>query len=240
MTITEAARQSIAVSYSEPEGIGPRGTLIVLTAPGETADAYARFGRRFSADAYRVTVIEADHEALTRDLIATGDLVAPIVIVGTDSAAQHAVEIAHEHGDSVAAVILAGIAVETGDDYQPELADEILARTACPNHQRILAETSSGPLFATRPALPQISATGIELTVPVLALHGNADRLSPLDSAIAEYRKFGVTEVHIVDGGLHDVLNDVSHRSVAATIVLFLERLRLARGLQPLVWAEHL
>jgi hypothetical protein len=30
-----------------------------------------------------------------------------------------------------------------------------------------------------------------------------------------------------IAGGRHDVLNDVTHRTVAATIVLFLERLRL-------------
>ena len=30
----------------------------------------------------------------------------------------------------------------------------------------------------------------------------------------------------VIAGGRHDILNDVTHRSVAATIVLFLERLR--------------
>ncbi|MGD6652180.1 hypothetical protein VWW24_22790, partial [Xanthomonas citri pv. citri] len=33
-------------------------------------------------------------------------------------------------------------------------------------------------------------------------------------------------DVVIVSGGRHDILNDVTHRSVAAEIVQFLERLR--------------
>jgi hypothetical protein len=34
-----------------------------------------------------------------------------------------------------------------------------------------------------------------------------------------------------IAGGRHDVLNDVTHRTVAATIILFLERLRLGADL---------
>jgi hypothetical protein len=37
--------------------------------------------------------------------------------------------------------------------------------------------------------------------------------------------------VTVIVGGRHDVLNDLSHRTVAATIVLFLERLRLGADL---------
>lgn len=39
----------------------------------------------------------------------------------------------------------------------------------------------------------------------------------------------------LVDGGRHDLLNDLSHRSVAATIVLFLESLRAGPGLPPVL-----
>jgi hypothetical protein len=36
------------------------------------------------------------------------------------------------------------------------------------------------------------------------------------------------------NGGRHDVLNDALHRTAAATVVLFLERLRLSADLPPI------
>jgi hypothetical protein len=48
--------------------------------------------------------------------------------------------------------------------------------------------------------------------------------------------------VHVVSdpGRVHDVLNDVSHCTVAATIVLFLERPRLGADLPPIAVSEKL
>jgi hypothetical protein len=62
---------------------------------------------------------------------------------------------------------------------------------------------------------------------PPLGLHGGADTISPLDQARGHYPGALVT----IAGGRHDVLNDVTHRTVAATIVPFLERLRLGADL---------
>src|SRR5579871_379262 len=46
-----------AVSWPEPPGIAPRGTLIVIPGRGEQPGVYERFGRRISADGYRVHVV---------------------------------------------------------------------------------------------------------------------------------------------------------------------------------------
>jgi hypothetical protein len=43
----------------------------------------------------------------------------------------------------------------------------------------------------------------------------------------------------VVEGGRHDVLNDATHRCVAATIVLFLESLRLGPELPEIVRAPR-
>jgi hypothetical protein len=43
-----------------------------------------------------------------------------------------------------------------------------------------------------------------------------------------------------IAGGRPDVLNDLSHRTVAATIVLFLERLRLGADLPEIARAAAL
>jgi hypothetical protein len=59
--------------------------------------------------------------------------------------------------------------------------------------------------------------------------------VSPLETAREAYRALGVDELAVVDGGLHDALNDVTHRSVAATIVLFLERVKAAAAADPIV-----
>jgi alpha-beta hydrolase superfamily lysophospholipase len=62
--------------------------------------------------------------------------------------------------------------------------------------------------------------------VPVLALHGAADPVSPLDAARTEYAAAPAAELVSLTGGRHDALNDISHRTSAATVLLFLERLR--------------
>ena len=73
--------------------------------------------------------------------------------------------------------------------------------------------------------------------IPVLAIHGAADPVSPVDAAIEAYQDLGATQVTVIAGGLHDILSDVSHRTVAATVVIFLERLRVGADL-PLIARE--
>ncbi len=70
----------------------------------------------------------------------------------------------------------------------------------------------------------------------MLALHGKTDRISPLDAALVFYRRIPNVTIKTVEDGRHDALNDATHRSVAATVVLFLERLRLDASLPPLVF----
>jgi len=43
-----------ALTWTEPEGIACRGTLVVLPGRGEPPTHYERFGRRVAADGYRV------------------------------------------------------------------------------------------------------------------------------------------------------------------------------------------
>jgi alpha-beta hydrolase superfamily lysophospholipase len=62
----------------------------------------------------------------------------------------------------------------------------------------------------------------------VLVLHGSADRLSPVEQARSVAAALPRGELAVIDGGRHDVLNDLAHRSVAAEIVQFLERVRVS------------
>ncbi|WP_211216757.1 alpha/beta hydrolase [Paractinoplanes globisporus] len=214
--------------YDEPAGIAPRGTVIVAAGRGEHAGAYARFGKRISADGYRVRVlpdVTADLDAAfdtAGKLLADDALPGPKVIAGSDTGALFALAL----GPRPDALILAGLPVARpeGINLLGGWEAEIEARTACPNHRRVLGDGASTLLAPIPPAL---SAAVEQTSLPTLGLHGDADPISPLDEARPLYPGTLVA----VAGGRHDVLNDVSHRTVAATIVLFLERLRLGPSL---------
>ena len=228
-------------NWNEPAGVKPRGTLFLLTGRGEKPEVYTRFATRISADAYRVVVISAaDYttpgaRAEIDELINSIDVVEPSVLVGSDVGARAALELAASRTLNIDAVITAGLAIAGAAPIGDRDA-EIEARTACPVHRGVLGRATHGTLSTAvgSIALGRPAPTGLD--VSVLAIHGAADAISPLGAgAIAFYRNAGVAEVTVVDGGRHDILNDVSHRSVAAVIVLFLERLRLGAGQAPLL-----
>ncbi|MGI3785096.1 MAG: alpha/beta hydrolase [Janthinobacterium lividum] len=239
-TGAETVTELDTVEWREPTGLHPRGTLVVLGGRGEPPEVYARFAARLSADAYRVLVVSTADPASgaaraeITALVRSPALVGPVVLVGSDTGARLALDLVGDDDVTPAALVLAGLPVcgPVAGAAWPQ--DEIAARTACPTHQGVLRQSSRGSL-ADRPVLPRL-VRGLDLRgVPVLALHGADDVISPLPAVLDLCRGAGVPEVHVVAGGRHDILNDVSHRSVAATLVLFLERLRLDQHLAPLV-----
>jgi pimeloyl-ACP methyl ester carboxylesterase len=128
-------------------------------------------------------------------------------------------------GGGFDAVIVAGLPISDrvhGDDLE--------LRTACPNHRKVLT-ASALPLADV--VLPNLSSRLASLSaprVPLLAIHGAADEVSTPADAVTRYRELGASTILVVRGGRHDILNDVSHRSVAASIVLFLEEVRDGGG----------
>jgi alpha-beta hydrolase superfamily lysophospholipase len=216
-------------AYDEPEGINPRGTVIVAAGRGETAAAYQRFGRRIAADGYRVRVLPdgrslADFEKLLVD----DGLPAPHVVVGSDTGALIALALARRQVAGLDAVVLAGLPVPGTPDL-PDWDDELEARSACPTYRGYLnaGAVTPGVLSSAPIPIELTDDTGI-VTIPTLGVHGDADPVSPLGAAPYP------GPVTVISGGRHDVLNDLSHRTVAATVILFLERLRLGADL-PLI-----
>ncbi|MDQ0642281.1 alpha/beta hydrolase [Microbacterium murale] len=195
-----------------------RGILAVVTGRGERAPVYERFGRRLSADGYTVGVFEADADAAAAWLAGVDDV--PVVLVGSDTGAAAVLRVLSQ-GETPDGAIIAGTPVDVDGAAQP--ADE--ERTACPLHLGVLgsleARTSD---FAVEhvPASADLAA----IAVPVLAFHGSADAVSPIAEAGALLSAVPDIELLETVDGLHDALNDQSHRSVAASIVLWLERLR--------------
>ena len=226
MTTIDVPRHTV---HEPAEGVRVRGSLAVIAGAGETSRVYERFGRRISTDGYIVGVFEA---AAAEEAVQwlTAHEYAPRVLVGSDRGAAIALTVAAD-GAAIDGVVVAGIPV-AGDDAE---AAGVEQRTSCPVHLGVLgtAEAVSSTASATTTVPdPQTLAA---IAVPVLAIHGEDDPLAPLTAAreavaLVDQLEF-VETVH----GLHDALNDISHRSVAASIVLWLERLRADGVAVPIV-----
>ena len=213
-----------------------RGTLALIAGRDETAAVYRRFGTRVSADGYTVGVFEGPDAAVAW-LGEQAD--GPRVLVGSDTGAS-AVLTALAQGDVADAAIVAGIVVDL--EHAPTDAE----RTACPVHLGVLAEqhastgaapqggASPDPVEGPAAALPD-AADLAAIAVPVLAVHGGADPVSPFAQARAVLSAIPDVEIVETVDGLHDALNDQTHRSVAASIVLWLERLRTGDVHAPIV-----
>jgi hypothetical protein len=228
MTTTVTHGAISTASWTEPDGLNPRGTVFVLASNGEPPEVYARLAARLSADAYRVVVISSD-DALdvgTQEAIAAlvdGEgVIAPKVLIGSDTGAVAVRALVGQGRVHPAAVVLAGYptgpvgVVVAGTTWQ----DEIEARTACPTHRGVLSAHAQ-PIHRDRPA-----AVDATLDVAILAVHGAADTIAPLDEALQQYCNAGAKRVVVVEGGRHDILNDITHRSVAAALVQFLEQVK--------------
>jgi pimeloyl-ACP methyl ester carboxylesterase len=234
------------LAWSEPAGLAARGTLVVLPGRGERPGLYERFGRRLAADAYRVHVVEdptgGDEgiegvSAQVKSLLEAHERPGPAILAGSDTGALLALRLAALGSVTVDALVLAGLP-DTTLDTSVDPDSEAEQRASCPGHQRLLRD--SGLLTAgalTRERIPEALREPLDLaavTVPVLGLHGDNDFISPIDRIRSVYSGLPHAKLLTVDDGRHDVLNASHHRSVAASVVLFLERLRLGSDL-PLI-----
>ncbi|GAA2849472.1 hypothetical protein Acy02nite_00600 [Actinoplanes cyaneus] len=229
------ASEDAVLTWTEPDPIPLRGTLVLLPGRGESAQVYERFGRRLAADAYRVHAITAPaddparaQEQLT-SLLAAADPERPRIVAGSDAGAAFAAHLAATRRlPRASALILAGLPATpraaAGRDWDAELD----ARSFCPTHRGRISEAGvrPGELFTDLPGEwfdPDVPG---EITVPVLGVHGADDPISPLDDVRRWYAAVPRADLVSIAGAPHDVLNDQTHRTVAATVVLFLERLR--------------
>jgi alpha-beta hydrolase superfamily lysophospholipase len=257
--MTLVTEHTLVASWAEPDGIAPRGTLIVIPGRGEQPGLYERFGRRIASDGYRVHVVADPTQEAALSTAQVLDLAAgvrPRVLVGSDTGALFAVGLVASGGVTGAdALVLAGLpaaeepesaAAGPGEPPSPPSPpswdDELDTRTACPTHRGRLAGPGlrRGALYEPVPDGWAALADLERVALPVLGVHGADDPISPLDAARARYAAAPRAELVSIVGGRHDALNDVTHRTVAATIVLFLERLRLGPDLPPIAVSEKL
>lgn len=238
--------QPAVASWTEPEGLAPRGTLILVPGRGEHPEVYERFGRRISGDSYRVHVVA---DPVADPALSEGQIKrqfggpGPVVLVGSDTGALYAVGLAASgQVPDANALILAGLPVTA--DVRPAASwdDELVARTTCPTHRVRLANGSvrPGALYDPIPEGWTDLANLATITQPILGLHGTDDPVSPLTAARARYAAAPNAEFVSVADTTHDTLNNATHRTVAAVIILFLERLRLGAATRPIAVREKL
>ena len=260
MTVSD--QHSSIASWTEPEGLNPRGTIIVIPGRGERPSVYERFGRRISGDAYRVHAVAnpVEDAALAEEQVRSLlDGPKPVVLAGSDTGALFAVGlVASGRLPEADALVLAGLPTVTGQAEAGAPADEtpdangqtasadsweteLKARTACPTHRGRLA----GPILRRGALYEPVPDGWLDLadlkavTLPVLGIHGAADPVSPLAAARARYAAAQHVELVSITDGRHDAFNDITHRTAAATIILFLERLRLGTDLPPIAVREE-
>ncbi|WP_329459238.1 alpha/beta hydrolase [Streptomyces sp. NBC_01497] len=243
MTVTSSPARA---GWHPPAGIAPRGTLLVLPGRGEHPLVYERFGRRLAFDGYVVHAVPVRPEDGPAEVLAAAhtaagpDPVAPVVLVGSDTGALQALHAAasRESAPRIDAVVAAGTAPTGpgGTRHRDAGWDaELAARTSCPTHR---ARLSGDEVFVrgglADPVPDSLRAEAVP-GVPVLLLHGDADPVTPLEEAVRRAGRLPGAALGVVHGGVHDTLNDITHRTTAATVVLWLERLRANGAARPLL-----
>jgi pimeloyl-ACP methyl ester carboxylesterase len=225
-----------------PEGpAAVRGTVLVLPGRGEHGGVYERFGRRLAYDAYAVHAV--DSAVQTPDLAETVAKLAaegpgPLVVAGSDTGALRALALALTvpGGDVISGLILVGLPSREPSAAPEDWRQELEARTACPTHRARLDDDPdfvrgalSEPVPAELLAVPDDPALAA-LAVPALVMHSIDDPVAPASAASALADRLPGAELVLARTPSHDVLNDAIHRTVAAHVVQWLERLRADGG----------
>ena len=247
--MTLADQDAPVIAWNEPDGLIPRGTVIVIPGRGELPAVYERFGRRLAGDAYRVRavadpVVDAElARAQIAGLLAESSLPGPRVLAGSDTGALFAIMLARSGlGAAVDALLLAGLPATPQAGPAASWEEELDARTFCPTHRGRLTGSAvrRGALYEPLPAdwLERADLDG--LRIPILGIHGSDDPISPLGQVRDRYAAAPSAELVRITAGRHDVLNDQTHRTVAALVVLFLERIRQDSGPRPIAVPEQL
>jgi pimeloyl-ACP methyl ester carboxylesterase len=243
------AHEDAVITWNEAGPAPLRGTLVLLPGRGESPDVYERFGRRLAADAYRVHVVTAPSESAELaqdqlvDVLGAADAGTPRIVVGSDAGAAFAAHLAATSPvAAVSALILSGLPTTARGAPAAEWGEELDLRTSCPTHRARISDSGvhRAALFTDLPSEWLDPSIPGRIQLPVLGLHGQDDVVSLLDSARRWYRRVPRAELVSITGGRHDALNDQTHRTVAATIELFLERLRRSADVAPITVAENL
>ncbi|MFC8452040.1 alpha/beta hydrolase [Kitasatospora sp. NPDC057223] len=242
------AATATATVWRPAEGAAQRGTLVLLPGRGESPAVYQRFGRRLAADGYLVHALDLGPEpgpgAVSAALAEVArDSPAPVVLAGSDTGALHALAAVGAGEGRPDGLLLAALPLDPDAAAPADWEDELAVRTACPAHRGALAAdpgfTRGGFGKPVAAGLLNEAPTAPEQLPPVLVLQGGADPLAPAEAVRRFAAGLPSATLVLVEDGRHDVLNDATHRSVAAQIVQWLERLRGGPALPRILTVEE-
>jgi len=213
----------------------PPGDRGGLSGRGERPGVYQRLGKRLAADAYRVRVVGDATEHLeeitvqVKALLGDADRPSPAVLVGSDSGALLALRlVARGHRGGRRA--RPGRAARPGPTAHGGRQAEAEVRASWPHPPEAAARHRARGVPGGR---ADHRADPDALREPVRSRQRagartrparDNDQVSPLERVSADYAGLPQVELLTVADGRHDVLNAANHRSVAASVVLWLER----------------
>lgn len=212
----------------EPDG-ETRGTVMILAGLDETADDFALLTEVLLLAGYAVTIFgdvsvdpRASAEGVARLLENT--IVRPVIVVGTDFGAVLALSFAVESASAAArvdAVVVGGLVTRASRASTIPVAD-FEAVTASGE----AAESQLEPRIPHGFRLPDAQ----RVRLPTLVLHGDADDVTAVADAVSWASLLPFGSLRLVPGGDHHVLVGEARRTIAASIVLFIERQRAGRA----------
>jgi alpha-beta hydrolase superfamily lysophospholipase len=165
----------------------------------------------------------------------------PLVLIGHSLGGLIATRFAQEHGEELAALVLSGPIIGGNPDVEallgldplPEVpldpsllsrdpeVGEAYAADELVYHGPFVRQTLEA-IFAAGRAV----ASGPELAVPALWLHGELDGLAPLDATrpVAERIAGPIFEQKVYDGARHEIFNETNRDEVIDEAISFLNR----------------
>ncbi|MBW0102689.1 Rrf2 family transcriptional regulator [Pseudonocardia sp. KRD291] len=201
-----------------------RGTVVVLPGRGEHPGVYERLGQRLAADGYTVVAARRGADGAGVAALFGAHPEGTRILLGSDDGAVRAWSVAAQTTPAPDALVLAGLPLEHGAVTVPGGPEaELALRTACPVHR---ARLGADPQFSWGQLGADVDDPPSQLPdLPILLLHGDADQVAPIGPVRLLAGQSPQATLGVVAGGLHDVLNDQFHRSVAARLVLFVEEI---------------
>lgn len=196
--------------------------------------------------------LDADVTSLAT--IAARQVPAPVVLAGHSLGGIAAALNAARQPSRYAGLVVSGATLsdpprDHGGDFAGRGDDEFdMAASDLSADPEYLARLASDPLVFTGgvamagslrrllpPAWTELAAALPGLSLPVLQVHGEMDRVSPLDLARAWSAVLPRARLITFPGARHDVLNDTVHRAVAAAITEFIVTVTS----NPVYWSDQ-
>jgi alpha-beta hydrolase superfamily lysophospholipase len=220
--MTEFSAGSSPDATREPRG-PIRGNVIVLAGLHERAADFALLTDQLLLTGFRVTVfddVSVDVEASRRGVLRVlrdGTLDRPLFLIGSDLGAVLAAGLIASGEARVAAAVLGDLVTPASRPSTVTVADFSAVEVG-----------GEGPAEARLPVGIRL-ADAHDVLVPSLVFHGDSDDVTGIEDAVSWASQLPFGSLRVVPQGDHHVLTGAERRTVAAAIVLFLERQRAGR-----------